>query len=144
MKSKKVNLYSKFLGFLIKKGNKVVAKQILNSAFLIASKNTQLSLQLLLLKLFLKLNSFVEVKRVRIRRSSHVVPFAISFKRRLYLIIKWIMQAVHEDKRQISMEHKLAFEITNIIKNLPSKSLKIKEANILQALSNRSNAHFRW
>ena len=144
MKLQKINLYSKFLGFLIKKGNKVVAKQIINNAFLIASKSTKLSLQFLLLKLFLKLNSFVEVKRVRIRRSSHVVPFAINFKRRLYLIIKWIMNAVHQDKRQVSMQHKLAFEIINIIKNLPSKSLKLKEANITQALANRSNAHFRW
>ena len=135
------NLYNKFLGFLIKKGNKISARNILNNAFLVVSKKTGLSLHILLLKIFLKLNTFVEV---RVQRSSHLVPFSIRLKRRSYLIIKWLMQAIKEDSRKIPMSEKLAFEISNTIKKSPSRSVKIRNLNISQALSNRSNIHYRW
>jgi ribosomal protein S7 len=138
------NLYNNFLGFLIKKGNKIGAKNILTTAFLMVSKKTGYSLQTLILKIFLKLNSFVEVKRVRVKRSSHLVPFSIRLKRRSYLIIKWLMQAVKEDTRKVSMSEKLFVEISNTIKKSPSRSVKLRNFNISQALSNRSNIHYRW
>jgi ribosomal protein S7 len=138
------NLYNKFLGFLIKKGNKISARSILNTSFLTVSKKTGLPLHILLLKIFLKLNSFVEVKKVRVQRSSHLVPFSIRLKRRSYLIIKWLMQAVKEDSRKISMSEKLSSEILDTIKKNPSRSVKIRNFNISQALSNRSNIHYRW
>ena len=138
------NLYNNFLGFLIKKGNKIGAKNILTTAFLMVSKKTGYSLQTLILKIFLKLNSFVEVKRVRVKRSSHLVPFSIRVKRRSYLIIKWLMQAVKEDTRKVSMSEKLFVEISNTIKKSPSRSVKLRNFNISQALSNRSNIHYRW
>jgi ribosomal protein S7 len=117
------NLYNKFIGFLIKKGNKIGAKNIVNHAFLNVSKKTGLPLHVVLLKLFLKLNSFVEVKRVRVQRSSHLVPFSIRLKRRSYLIIKWLMQAVKEDTSKVSMSEKLVFEIFNTLKKVPSRSV---------------------
>jgi len=143
-KIKHKNLYNNFLGFLIKKGNKIGAKNILTTAFLMVSKKTGYSLQTLILKIFLKLNSFVEVKRVRVKRSSHLVPFSIRLKRRSYLIIKWLMQAVKEDTRKVSMSEKLFVEISNTIKKSPSRSVKLRNFNISQALSNRSNIHYRW
>jgi ribosomal protein S7 len=138
------NLYNKFIGFLIKKGNKIGAKNIVNHAFLNVSKKTGLPLHVVLLKLFLKLNSFVEVKRVRVQRSSHLVPFSIRLKRRSYLIIKWLMQAVKEDTSKVSMSEKLVFEISNTLKKVPSRSVKLRNFNISQALANRSNIHYRW
>lgn len=138
------NLYNKFLGFLIKKGNKISAKSLLNKAFFKVSKITGLSLSNILLKLFLKLNCFVEVKRVRVRRSSHLVPFSIRLKRRSYLTIKWLLQAVKEDSRKVSISEKLFLEISNTIKKAPSRSVKLRNLNISQALANRSNTHYRW
>jgi len=72
------------------------------------------------------------------------VPFSIRLKRRSYLIIKWLMQAVKEDSRKISMPEKLSSEILDTIKKNPSRSVKIRNFNISQALSNRSNIHYRW
>jgi hypothetical protein len=54
------------------------------------------------------------------------------------------MQAVKEDTRKVSMAEKLFFEISNTLKKSPSKSVKIRNLNISQALSNRSNIHYRW
>ena len=50
---------------LLKDGNKVKANKIVSLAFLKVSKETGLSFNEILSKLFSKLNSFVEVKKVR-------------------------------------------------------------------------------
>jgi ribosomal protein S7 len=138
-------IYIKFLGFLTKKGNKIVAKKILDKAFLEVSMKTNQPVHILLIKIFLKLNSFVETKKIKFRRSTHVVPFVItSFKRKSYLIIKWLMETVAQDKRKIPIAKKLSKEILNILKNKSSKTLIKKKMNVKNALANRSNIHFRW
>jgi ribosomal protein S7 len=142
--SLKINLYNKLLGFLIKKGNKIKAKKIIDDAFLEVSKKTGHSLSFLLFKLFFKLNIFVESKTIRVKRSSFIVPFSINLKRRSYLIIKWFMKIIVENKKKISISQKIAEEIFLILKTPSSKVLKLRSLNNMQALSNRSNIHFRW
>lgn len=139
------NLYSKLLGSLINKGKKNSAKEILDSAFLIVSKKTKLSLHSVLLKIFFKLNTYVEARKLRIKRSSYIVPFAITLKRRFYLVTKWLISSAKQDTRQISMSEKLSNEILSLLKKKSyCKSKKKKELNNSQALTNRSNIHFRW
>lgn len=143
--SKNKNLYYKFLGVLTKKGNRNAAKKILDKTFLKLSLKTNKNLQNLFLHIFIKLNSFVEVKSVRVRRASHMVPFSINLKRRAYLILKWLTSAIkEEDTQQNSMVEKLYLEINNLIQNTQSKALKKKKQNTINAVKNRSNLHFRW
>ena len=143
-KIQKLNLYIKFLGFLIKKGNKIKAKKILDKAFSIVSQKTGYSLASILFKLFLKLNVFVEAKIIRIKRRSLVIPFSLSLQRRSYLIIKWLMKAASENKKKISITEKISAEILLVINNLGSKAVKFKVLNNRQVLANRSNTHYRW
>ena len=138
------NLYNKIVNFFIKDGNKVKASKIVSLAFLKVSKKTGLSFDEISSKLFIRLNSFVEIKKVRVRRSFHMVPFPISHKRSTYLIIKWLVQAIKEDTRKLPMSEKLATEIHGTIVNQSSKSLEIKNLNVSQVLANRANVHFRW
>jgi small subunit ribosomal protein S7 len=140
----KKTLYNKLLGVLTKQGNKTAAAKIINAAFLKVSKSTTLSMNKILLKLFLKLNSFIEVKKVRVKRSFHLVPFQITLKRRSYLIIKWLMQVIKTDSRNISISDKLAFEIDHTLKSENSKLLNLQTLNTTLALANRSNIHYRW
>ena len=138
-------IYINFLGFLTKKGNKVTAKKVLDEAFLDVSSKTNQPVHILLIKVFLKLNSFVETKKIKFKRSTHIVPFVItSFKRKSYLIIKWLMEAVEQDKRKVPIAKKLSKEILNILKSKSSKTVMKKHLNVKNALSNRSNIHFRW
>jgi ribosomal protein S7 len=137
------NLYSKLLGFFIKKGKKVKSKKILDNAFFLVSKKTGFSFCYILYTLFLKLNIFVEAKKVRIKRRSVVVPFSISLKRRSYLVTKWLMQSVLQNEGRILTEIKLFEEILKVLTNSSSKSLKMKSLNNSQALANRSNIHYR-
>jgi len=139
-----LNLYNKLIGFLTKKGNKKRAKHIVNTAFLIVSKKTKHSISFILFKLFSKLNVFIEAKKIRIRRRFFIVPFSLSLQRRSYLIIKWLIKSVLENDKKISISLKLAKEIFLLIKTKNSKALGFKNLNNTQALTNRSNIHYRW
>lgn len=82
------SIYLKLLGFLIKKGKKKIAKDILDKALILVSKETRVAPVLVLLKVFSKLNTFIEIKKVNFRKRSHIVPFVIDYERRTYLITK--------------------------------------------------------
>ena len=141
----KKTFYTKLLGFLTKKGKKSIARKILNNDFLNVAIQTNLSLYIIFIKVFFSLNSFVETKKVKIKRTSHIVPFGIHFKRRSYLIIKWLLEVVNQDKRKVSTSKKLATELLNIVMNKTiSKAMSKKTQNISQAINNRSNIHYRW
>jgi ribosomal protein S7 len=141
----KKTLYSKLLGFLIKKGKKKKAKNILDKAFLNISSKTGLSISYILLKVFLNLNTFVEARTIRIKRSSYVVPFSLSLKRRSYLIIKWLIMASMLNKKRVPFVNKIQQEVVLILKqHVSSKALKLKKVNNNKANSNRANIHFRW
>ena len=142
--SHKKSLYSILVGFITKNGNKSQATKIVNSAFFKVSKKTGLSKRQILLKLFLKLNSFVEVRKLKIRKRIFFVPFPTTLKRRLYLTIKWLVTASKENKKKISISEKLAIEIEQTIMTNSSISLKFLKSNIDLALKNRSNLHYRW
>lgn len=136
--------YTKFLGVLIKNGKKTKARKILDTVLLQISKQIKIPSGLILYRIFLKLNTFVEIKRIRFKRGSHLVPFYISFSRRLFLALKWVLIAIKQNKRKISITTKLFIELSKILKGLPCKSLKSKTLNNSQAFLNKSNAHFRW
>lgn len=144
MKNKKLHLYDKFVGFITKNGKKPKAKIIFDSALFDVTQKLKIPLNKLLLKIFLKLNSYIEIKIIKIRKKVHFVPFPTNYKRRIYLVIKWIVTAALEDKRKLNFSKKLSLEIFNLIKNKSSKSLKTKKQNLSKALLNRSNFHFRW
>ena len=140
-----INFYDKFLGFLIKKGKKINAKKTIENSFFYVSKKTRLSKKQILVFLFEKLNCFVEVRKIRIKRRTHFVPFSIKIKRRLYLVVKWLMKSISLNKKKISTSKKLANEILAVFKNLSnSKVLRLKRLNNNQSVANRSNIHFRW
>ena len=141
---KSISLYDKFWGFLVKKGNKSKAKKILDYAFLEVNRKTNYSREESLVKLFVKLNSFVEVRKVRIRRKFVLVPFPIRLRRRSYLVVKWVMQSVRSGNKKSSLSKKLTQELLNIITKLKSKSRSLRKSNFSKALANKSNTHYRW
>lgn len=137
-------LYNKFLGFLTKKGKKTVAKFLLEKVFLLLEKKIKLCKHRIFLTIFLKLNTFVETKKIKIRNRSYIVPFSLSLKRRSYLVIKWLLKVVAENKEKISIAEKIFKEIFEVFTNPKAKSLNYKKINNTQAFLNRSNFHYRW
>ena len=144
LKTKKKSLYDKTLGFLVKKGKKTTAKNLLENVLMIISKKLKSQKTQLLLHLFVKANTFVETKNVKIRNRTFIVPFSLSLKRRSFLTIKWLLKAANENKEKKSISTKLVAEIFDLLTQSKSKTLSFKKQNNIQAFSNRSNFHFRW
>ena len=138
------NLYSKFLNSLIKRGNKVKAKKLLDEALVIVVEKLNCEHSFPLIEYFDILNCFVEVRKVRVKRRFLLVPFPIKEKRRIFLIIKWTLEIVKKEKSKVSLSNKLASSISNVLEKSPSKIKDRRQLNLSQAATNKSNTHFRW
>lgn len=141
---KNKTFYNKFLGSLIKNGNKVAAKSILDKSLQIVAEHIKIQPFFILRKIFPKLHCFLEIKRIKIRKNTHVVPFPLTSKRQNFLKIKWILDSVKKDNRRVEMSQKLATEFINIIKNKKAKILITKNSINQEAVANKSNLHYRW
>jgi ribosomal protein S7 len=140
------NFYNTFLGLLIKNGDRVSAKKLLDKTFVLILKAVKIPFNLIILKIIILLNTFVEVKQLKkYKKFSYQVPFPISLKRKLYLSVKWIISSSLEDQRRVSFSEKISQEIFLLITNKSiSKSYKKKSKNLDLAMANKSNVHFRW
>lgn len=136
--------YLKLLASFIKKGKKTKAKKILNESLFTLNKIFKVPASLLVNKFFCLLTVFVETKTIRVRRSRYIVPFPTTFRRRVYLVTKWLTMTVFENKNRVSLSKKLSLEIFATLKGLNSRALHLRNINNTKALANRSNAHYRW
>jgi len=144
MNNKTLPFYNVLLGFFIKKGKKQKAKVMLDRTFSILQEKTRKPLSLLMGIFFFRLRTVVEIRKVKKGKHAHYVPFLVGPKRRVFLIVKWLKEAVEEDKRLVSYEEKLSSEILKVLANKPCVSLNKKKENIKLAVSNRSNIYYRW
>lgn len=133
-----------FFKFLLKKGNINKANTVFKETFYILFKETGLGSYTILTQLYTKLYINFEVRRIRVRRNSHLVPVPLNLRRRYYLICKWVFDAVNLNKTNQKFSVKLASEIIKIIKNQNCESITKKKLVKKTAMSNRSNAHYRW
>lgn len=141
----KTNFYKRILNNFILKGKKVVVKNLFDKTLTDVAKILKISTLKLLFKIYLKLNSFIEIKRVNIKRRSYVIPFSVPYSRRVYFIAKRLKTSIRSDKRKISYYEKLKSEIYNLfLMKLNSRSLKLLKSNQTQIRVSRSNIHFRW
>lgn len=81
-------IYTTLLGSITKKGKKNAAKRIIDKAFLKASKHLKIPLHLVFIQFFLKLTSFIEVRKVLKKKNVHYIPFGTTPTRRVYLGVK--------------------------------------------------------
>jgi ribosomal protein S7 len=137
-------VYNKFLGTLLKRGKKAKVKKILDIALINVSKKIKKPINYILYKIIDNLTTRIEIKKVTFRNGSFLIPFLISYSRQVYLVFKWIIASIQQDKRKTSTVKKLSVEIFRIVMKLPCGSLNTKNFNNSQAYFNRSNTHFRW
>ena len=87
-KMQKKNLFDSIVCYLTKKGNKKLARLLLQKALIKCSKKCHLGCKKILAYAFKKLYVSVEVRDVARRRKIFKVPFFISLNRQRYLAIK--------------------------------------------------------
>jgi ribosomal protein S7 len=140
----KDNIYNKFVRFFIKEGKKTKARKLLDSAFLRLNLRLNKSYRFIFVNFFRIANIFMEAKKVKIKRNTYLIPFIIYPKRKFFLITKWLRQAIN-NKRRVSSSQKVSDEIFLVLKKSSESSvLKIRKENVMDALTNRANAHYRW
>jgi ribosomal protein S7 len=137
------NIYFKFLGSLTKRGNKVKAKRLLDKALIKSSEKNGMPSYLIVHQTFSKLQSFLEIKKIKIRKNVHLVPFPLTRKRQDFLRIKWFLEVIKSDTRRISFSEKLAEEMSSVLSDRRSKVILKKKQTNNEVISNRSNIHFR-
>ena len=140
----KLNLYKNFISFIFKSGKKHIWEKIISDIFLLIKKNLKISQNIILLKIFLRLYSKIEIKKIKTRKKIALVPVFISVRRRFFLALKWLLVSVNKNKLQISLKEKLFLEIFKLTNNKSCESLKQLELNNENVYLNRANFHYRW
>lgn len=145
VQKKQIHFYKKFEKFFIKKGNSRFSFDLIKKLIKFFSKKYKIRAVLLFSLIYTKLDSFIELRKIKKKRRLSLVPFSIGRQRRIYLVLKVLKQSIFLDKRKISVFKKLRTEIFLLLfKEDLSKSLKIRNENLKTCLDNRSNIHFRW
>lgn len=139
-----LDLYNSFITFFLKSGKKLLVKSLIDEAFFKLSKKHNCTQHYLLLKFFSRIKTFVEVKKVKIRRKVHFVPFALSNQRRIHTSLKWLALAIRTNKSPTSFVEKLVQELSKIVSGQTCITVSLLNKNNKLAVSNRSNIHYRW
>lgn len=151
-KSSKLNIrshYNKFIGSLIKNGNKVAARNILTGAIKSIFLKKKMDIDYILASALKDLQTHVEVKKIvrGVKRKMRItfIPFPLSRKRQVFFKIKWIIKAARENRKNIDFSQKLTDELLNLIYDKKkSKALAKKKESKDLILANKSNSHYRW
>ncbi len=140
---KNSSFLSRFINHVTKKGKKQLATKMVLSVLSLLSKEYKLSSSRLMNQIFFKIRPFIEVRSVRVRRSSFLVPFPVNLHRQYHLASFWILEALANDKRKLSFETKMREEFINILSK--KGAVLSKRASVYQlAQKNRANLHYRW
>lgn len=138
------DLYIKFISFIFKTGKKFFWETAFALIFNNLSLKFSYSRSFMLSKIFIRLFTRVELKRVKSRKRISYIPFFISIKRSLFLALKWIFLSALSNNTKISFQNKLYIELIQLLTLKSCLSLKKLEENNSNSFNNRSNVHYRW
>ncbi len=143
----KFNLHSRITGFFTRCGKRAKVQKFVSQCFFDIARSVNRPVFVVLKKIFILLNVFVETKTVKIRRRRYVIPFPVSRNRRIYLALKWLGQGLRLRKQRIPLFKRLKAELLTVLinkKRRESKTLRFRRQNVYKAMENRSNIHYRW
>jgi ribosomal protein S7 len=147
LKGKKIknkNVATKFIGCLTKKGKKVTAQKLFSKSIQNTCKNLKIKSGILMKKIVQNLGVIVELRKVKIRRNTYLVPIPVNSQRRGYTIIKRILNATSKNLLKTALHNKLYKELISVAMRKDSSSIAEKTQMLKEAYKNKSNMHFRW
>ncbi|XP_053694318.1 28S ribosomal protein S7, mitochondrial [Sabethes cyaneus] len=153
------DLVSKFTNYVMKQGNKRLARDLVEKGFenikrlqleryhLAESDEERAKLELnprVILKKAVEnsrpLLQLTPIKRGGVR---YQVPVPITEKRSYFLAMKWLLEACREKERTVHFPEKMAWEVLDAAAN-QGKVIKRKQELHRQCEANRAFAHYRW
>jgi len=143
---KKLFFNNTILKFFLKKGNLKIAEKHLNLLLKVLFKRTSLGEYFIFFALDKILKTNFEIRNIKRRNITHIVPIPVKKKRQRFLATKFLFEAALKDKSRIPIAIKLSNEFLKYFgpKYQYSDSYLKKEFTKTTALKYRSNCHFRW
>lgn len=135
----------KFINYCMQEGKKNTARKVVYDAFEIIKKDAKVESPIEVFDTALKnTGPTVEVRSRRVGGANYQVPREVRPERRMYLSMKWIIDAARNKKGK-PMHQKLAEEIILASKNdSTSEAIKKRENVHKMAEANKAFAHFAW
>ncbi|MEA2088787.1 MAG: 30S ribosomal protein S7 [Patescibacteria group bacterium] len=131
---------AKFINYLMERGKKTIAQEIIYDAFDIIEKKVQKDPLAVFERAIKNVTPVLEVKGRRVGGANYQVPIMVKGTRKFQLASRWIITAAKSRKGR-PMKEKLAFELMDAAKE---EGLAIKKKQDVQRMaeSNRAFAHF--
>jgi len=143
-KKKSKDIATKFVGCLTKKGKRGISQKIFSTAVISVCKSLKMKSGYLMRSVVRNLGVVVELRKVKIRRNSYLVPIPVNSARRNYITIKRVLSATTKNLLKTSLSYKLSKELITVVTKKDSLSLNEKSRMLKEAYKNKSNMHFRW
>lgn len=131
---------AKFINYIMRRGKKTVAENIVYSAFDIIKEKTKQDPRHVFNKALKKVTPLLEVRGRRIGGANYQIPYQVRGERRFTLGCRWIIEAAQERKGK-PMKIKLADEILAAA-NGEGAAVKKRENIHRMAEANKAFAHF--
>jgi small subunit ribosomal protein S7 len=135
-------LASKFINYLMKKGDKNIAENIFYGAMEIIEKKTGQPAAQILEQAVNSAKPILEVKSRRVGGATYQVPVEVRPGRRLALALRWII-AFAKARNEKTMKERLAAELLAVTKG-EGATAKKREDTHKMAEANKAFAHYRW
>lgn len=131
---------SKFINYIMERGKKSVAEEIVYSSLEEASKKTGKQPLDVFTSALSTVAPAVEVRSRRIGGANYQVPIEVKEPRRTALAMRWIISAA-KSRKGMPMHQRLALEYQDILSGTGA-ALKKREDTHKMAEANRAFAHF--
>lgn len=133
----------KFINYVMQEGKKNTARKIVYTAFDLIKENAKVTDPMEIFDTALKnAGPTMEVRSRRVGGANYQVPREVRPERRVYLSMKWIIDAAKAKKGK-PMAQKLSEELILASKN-EGEAIKKRENVHKMAEANKAFAHFAW
>lgn len=134
---------AKFINYAMLEGKKVTARKVVYDAFKVVKDKTKNENPLEIFEMALKnTGPTMEVRSRRVGGANYQVPREVRPERRIFLSMKWIIDAARSKKGK-PMAEKLAEEIIAASNN-EGEAVKKRDTMHRMAEANKAFAHFAW
>ncbi|XP_026468328.1 28S ribosomal protein S7, mitochondrial-like [Ctenocephalides felis] len=152
------DLLSKFTNYVMKGGQKVLARNLIDEAFVNIKRiqiekyhkakeenksNIILNPKVILHNAITNCRPVLTLTPIKRGGVTYQVPIPITEKHSYFLAMKWLVSAAREKERTVHFPEKLAYELIDAANNT-GRVVKKKHDLHRQCEANRAYAHYRW
>lgn len=128
---------------LMRDGKKNWAFKIVMNIGMALGKQIHQDPQAIYSRVFAMIRPYVEVRKVKVRRTTYMVPFPTSEARQKHLAALWLLETVRQDKSKQAFSEKFFKEIMLLLLGRGAV-LEKKKAVYRQATKGSAFLHYRW